>query len=81
MTTTPTHEGAARGREEGPVTSRLITPGGLARRFGVSASHVRELLSREDAPRPLEVEGSERLTVYDTERAVGYLRLLIRPRG
>ncbi|MGW9069232.1 hypothetical protein ACWGQT_07280 [Streptomyces yangpuensis] len=64
------------------MTATLITVAGLARRFGVTPSYVRQLMQHRDCPvNEVEIEGADRAAVYPLAPAVAYLQKRIRPTG
>lgn len=62
----------AQGADLGWVPRGLITHKGLADRFGVSPTWVRQLMRYKGAPAPVEVEGGNEV-VYDTQLAVQHI--------
>ncbi|MFD7835681.1 hypothetical protein [Streptomyces sp. NPDC059761] len=64
------------------MTATLITVAGLARRFGVAPTHIRNLMQHRDCPvREVEIEGADRAAIYPLAPAVAYLAKRIRRTG
>ncbi|MET7363184.1 hypothetical protein ABZS76_32770 [Streptomyces sp. NPDC005562] len=61
------------------LPGRLITHRGLAERFQISETWVRQLMQQKGCPvDPVTVEGGDRAAIYPTEPAVAYLAERVR---